>query len=753
MKATFKRFTSLPALVLLTLPLALLSTAWAQDEADGKDSKDKDGKDKAKSESVVENEVELGFYYLDDDSFRYGKYSGLTDEGLYALADFRLEKRPEWNSGDATRWRFQGWRLGLDSRRLEFDWHQQGRQRFSAEYRQIPNNGFRDGMTPYLGLGTGTLDLPSDWEINRYSDTTRGFLNLEESLRPFRVDTERKTMTLEYQLKLSQSWEMSISYKHDNKDGVRTTAGVFGWHGGNARSVIIPAPVDWQTDNFNAMFEYSAGRFRFGAGIYASFFDNGEESLQWQNAYGQPGTWDGVVAYPNGYGQMALEPDNSYLQFKTYAGINITGRTRLMADLSYGKMEQDDAFLPYTINPTLDAPLPLPMDNADAQINMTMINLRLTSQLARRLNLTVNYRYDDRNNKTPRAAYAFISADSQDQRDLNAARINLPYSYTEHEVDATLNWRVARGVNLKGGVVWNDYQRDYSEVKDSDEFTYLAGIRFSRWQKGSLSLDYRNAERDIDEYVGNAPFQASHLPGTVAPDAWENHPWLRKYNQTDRERSEWRFRGDWFPVPEFNLGLTAQSLEDEYTDNAFGLNEAESGSWTIDAGYYPTEKVVLSAYYTKEEWESEMSGRAFFSHATQPWDPERDWWGETEDSADTWNIHLGLNDLGESEMFSFGLDFTRSNVESLIDVRGAAEIETQALPELKNKLSTFTVYGDFVVGKRSTVTLRAERGKLDVDDFSLDNVEADTMTTVLSLGQATADYDILLISASWRYRF
>ena len=74
---------SILAMALLVSPLS----AWAQDN---EDDKDKDKKDQ-KKESVVDNEVELGLYYLSDDSFRYGKYSGLTDDGVYALVDFRLE--------------------------------------------------------------------------------------------------------------------------------------------------------------------------------------------------------------------------------------------------------------------------------------------------------------------------------------------------------------------------------------------------------------------------------------------------------------------------------------------------------------------------------------------------------------------------------------------------------------------------------------------------------------------------------------
>jgi len=757
MKNQMKQTLSMMALVFLVLPLA----TWAQDKKDEEPkATDKTAADKteakAEKKSTVDNEIDVGLYYLDDDSYRYGKYSGLTDDGVSVLLDFRVEQRPEWNSGDATRWKVEGWRVGLDSRRLVFDFQQQGKQRFTFDYRQIPNNNWSDGQTIYLGAGSGDLTLPDDWEIVPGSYNTFGFLTLDESLHPVKMRTERKSVMLSYDLKLGARWNMSIDYRHEVKDGTRATWGVIGHNNANSRSVGIPAPVDWITDNLEAMFTYSDSRFQFGAGIYASFFSNDENSVSWETAYGKVGIWGSGTGFPDGTGRLALEPDNSYLQFKTYGGVNFSRSTRLTADFSYGSMEQDDVFFPYTINDELRVHTPLPQADADAKINVTMFNARLTSRLARSLNVSVNYHYDDRDNKTPRATegYPYISADSENQKQTNRARLNLPYSYTRNELDAILRWRIARGVSLKGGVTWNDYKRTWSEVLDSDEISYVAGISFRGLQTASFSLDYKSSDRDIDEYVGNRPFILSHLPGVIDEDEWENHPDLRKYNQADRQRDEWRLRIDWFPSPVFNIGLTGLSHEDEYDENAFGLNEAEASSWTIDAGYYPTDKVEVSAFYTWEKWTSEMSGRSFYSGvARQAWDPDQDWWNESREDVDTYNLHAGFKNLGKSEGFGFGLDYTYSHVKSLITTTGAANIVTAPLPELVNKLRSFTVYGDFKVNENSIIRLAAESSKLSADDFALDNVVPDTMGRVLTFGQATADYDVLLISASWRYTF
>ena len=520
-------------LALLTLPLA----AWAKDD----DKSDQDeAKAKAQSKSdvqVVEKEITVGLYYLDDPSYRYGKFTGLEDDGAYALADFRIQKRPVWNSGDTKRWRVQGWRLGLDSRRIEFDFNDQGTQRFKADYREIPNYRFSDGQTPYRGAGTDTLVLDSNWAIADGSSNTRGFIALDETLANLAIDAKRRRLDLSYDRKLGKTWNLDIDYKHETKKGEKPFGGIFGYTGGNPRAVILPYPIDFTIDNIEGMFEYGTHRAQFGFGVYASFFSNDNTSLTWQNAYGRQSQWAESVHFPDAQGSLATEPDNSYVQFKAHGAINFSGSTRLSASASYGTMKQNEAFMPYTVNPNLEVHTPVPLANLDGKINMTMFNIRLTSQLARHLNLALNYNYDDRDNKTPRAVYPYIGADSQNQRAFEDGRINLPYSYRKQKADAIATMRVGHGIRIKGGIEYFDYKRDYQEVANSDELGWVLGIRFNGLETAAFQFDFRQSSRDIDEYIGNTPLLESHLPGVVDEDDWENHPLLRKYFETDRERN------------------------------------------------------------------------------------------------------------------------------------------------------------------------------------------------------------------------
>jgi MtrB/PioB family decaheme-associated outer membrane protein len=734
MRATDLRLQSIILAALLALPAA----SFAQD-----DKGDDDADAKKEELPLIHNEISIGAYYLDDDSYRYGKYSGLTDEGWYGLIDFRLEKRPVWDSGDTVRWRLQGWRLGLDSRRLEFDYNQQGTQKFRFDYREIPNNRFSDGLTPYRAESPGLWGLAPDWQVAPGSSNTRGFLNLQESLVSLKVDTKRRRMDLAYERKLGGKWLLDIDLRHESKEGSRTLGSIFGFNAGNPRGAILTAPVDWTTDIVEAMFRYQTARTQFGLGVYASFFTNRDETLTFQNAYGRQGQWAPGVSYPGSYGRLALEPDNSYLQFKAYGGTNLTSGTRLTADFSYGQMSQDEVLLPWSVNPDLLVHTPVPFSSLDAEVNTTMLNLRMTSQLARRIGLRLNYHYDDRDNKTPRASYPYIGGDSQDQRPVEDGRINLPYSYTRHKADAVLTWRFARAARLRGGVEYSDYSRDYQEVRDSDELTWLAGITLRGWSKGSLNFDYRNSTRDVSSYLGNVPLIQSHVPGTIDDDEFQNHPLLRKYHLADRDRQQLRLRADFVPNEKLNFGFAASYAEDDYADSFFGLNSAEISSWTIDAGWYPAEKISLTGFYTNEKFDASQSARSFWDAASAA-DPANDWFADTEDRVDTWNLALSFSDLGAARGwsgFDAGLDYTFSDTRSDIRVT-AATARTAPLPELTAEMRSFSLWASFATGDRSNIRLTAENAKLSSDDWGLDHVVPGTLANVLLLGQSAANYDL-----------
>ncbi len=743
------------SIILLAVPFS----TWAQTDS-SKDKKEvtkqtkKTTKKKSGKVKTVRTEISIGFYSLDEDSYRYGKYSGLTSSDGYVLADFKLDKRPDPKSSDTTRWTFQGRRLGLDSRHLEFDYRQQGTQRFKISYSEIPNHLFNDGLTPFREEAPGIWNLPPGWQVKPPNSTTRGLLNLQENLLDLSIDTKRRRLDLAYERRLGPNWTMDFDYRHETRKGERTLGGIIGFNWFNPRGAILPAPVDFTTDILEATMGYATSRLQLNFGIYASFFGNDEETLVFQNPFARQSQWAAGVGFPNSQGRIALEPDNSYLQFRVTGGLGISATTRLTADVSFGRVEQDDAFLPYTINPNLTVNTALPATNLDGKIDTTMLNLRLTSKLAQRLGLTVNYHYNDRDNKTPRRIFPYVGADSQDQRAVGDGRINSPYSYTRQKSDAIMTFRFSGAARLKAGIEYSDYNREFSDVEDADELTWLASALLRGWSKVSMRLGYRNSDRDVSNYNPNSLLIGSFLPGEIGGDDFLNHPQLRKYYLTDRERDEYRFRADFFPNAQFNLGVSVSEYKDDYDAGFFGLNEAKVTSWSVDGGWYPIEQVALTAFYSNEEYDASQSSRHVINSSSAA-DPNYNWFAESEDRVDTYNIALKLTGIGADKNgkgFEFGLDYTYSNTENTTRVV-AVSADTAPLPDLLSEMRTFSIWSSFAMGDRASVRLAAENAKFESKDWGLDGVAPDTLSNVLLLGQSAANYNLWLISASLSYRF
>lgn len=317
-----------------------------------------------------------------------------------------------------------------------------------------------------------------------------------------------------------------------------------------------------------------------------------------------------------------------------------------------------------------------------------------------------------------------------------------------------MTYRFAKSARLKAGLEYLDYKRDYQEVRNSNEWAWLAGIAFRGWSQASLTFDYRHSDRDVSEYIGNVPLIESHVPGTVDNDDWENHPMLRKYFLTDRERDEYRGRLDFFPSPQINLGLAGAYYRDDYDDGYFGLNEAKIRTWTIDAGWYPQENIALTGFYTKEKYNADQSARDFHNSNTAA-NPENDWSADSRDRVNTYNIALTFTDIGADRGWNgveFGLDFTQSDSKSTINV-AAVSAATEPLPDLLTDMKTYSIWGIFAVGEHSSIRLSAERARLDSTDWGLDDVTPALMANVLVPGESAANYSLWLISGSWSYRF
>jgi hypothetical protein len=135
------------------------------------------------------SKIEIGVRYSSEDSFKFGEFSGLEDEGAYAIGNIEIRKNSVIGDNDNRYWEMTGSNLGLDSRTVFAEYSQDGLFDVYFEYDQIPRNQLRDAQTPFNGAGSTDQTLPVGWVP---ASSTSGMTTLIPSLKNIDIETERQ---------------------------------------------------------------------------------------------------------------------------------------------------------------------------------------------------------------------------------------------------------------------------------------------------------------------------------------------------------------------------------------------------------------------------------------------------------------------------------------------------------------------------------------------------------------------------------
>ncbi len=695
---------------------------------------------------------------LSDDAYIYGNHSGVNSQGLTPYAGFRLEASPAGENTDFRYWSLEAERLGLDTARFELESGNQGIQRFRLQYRAVPRFQFDDAQTPLRNTGASGLILPQDWQA--VDATTGGMTTLQQNLTDINLWRNRQSLGLDYRRYLGEDWVLNTDFRREKVTGRRALGGVTGATGGNARAVLLPDILDRETYIAGLALGYSRDRVSWNLGYQGSFFRNGHDALQWPTPFGQHPQWAAGVGYPDGINQLALEPDNQAHQLRFNAGFRMAGSTRLHLDSVLGRQTQDQRLLPYSINPQIPLTAALPRDSLNARVDITRVNLRLNTRPAQRLNLVARLGYSDRNNRTDTEAWQRVRGDAVAQQDLSDARVNRPYGLSESSASLDLAYRLSRGARLESGYRFVRTDRDYSEVTQADEQTWKLGLRTSSLDSLALALNYVYQQRRTDDYVGNRPLIATHLPGSVDAEDFENHPLLRKYYLSERDRHQLQVQGDWYPLPRLTVGAALAWSRDEYPSGYLGLNDSDMISLNLNSSYSLDDGLQLSLFLNRDRYRTDQKGRSF--RGTVPADvtnPDRDWRVEAADYFDTlgatldWsNLQLNFNEnLQGSLDLSLSLSYSAARGE--IDTSAGPALQSFPLPDLRTRISSLSLSGRYRWSDRSALRLLLEHEHYQSRDFALDQIQPDTLSGVLLMGYSSPAYKVTHIGLSYEYSF
>lgn len=650
-------------------------------------------------------DLQGGFAYVNDDAFRFGNHSGLDESGWYLFGDVVSR----YTDADATFLNIEGFLRGEDSNALFAEGGKQGVYSVWAEYQSIPQRSFGSGTSPFSGIGSDSLALPSTWV--RGANTTQ-MTDLAVSSLPIEIGFDRTNYGIGFGYGAFRHWSMTVDYRRREKEGVRRTAGSFLFN-----ALELASPVDYATDDLEVTVSYARETWQVEMAYFSSIFDNNREALTWDNPY--------LAINGEDSGQMAHAPDNEFHQITLSGALQLPARTVLSGQLSTGTLEQNDLLLPYTVNPTIAAPA-LPISRLNGEVETLNYNLRIVSSPIAKLSLDAELRYNEFDNKTPIDNFQFVFTDVG----LDPTAVtNTAFDYERREFRLGGNYRLRRGMRLYAGYENRSFNRSDQVRRRTDTGRFWLRLK-SRWSGvAEIDLDYFAEDRDGSSFDINNPAFATE------------NPLMRKYNLSDRDREGVRLRAAWLGLDRLDLQVEVETTDDKYGSSTMGLLASDYSRVGASFSWLFGKASSIYAMVDKETIETDQANSQSFSLP--------DWTATNEDEFMTGTVGAEFPNLFGSRLGG-RFSYTRSEAE------GTSQSNTNGLvnqfPDVSSERETLNVGLDYPYSDSLRLSLDVFHESVATDDWALDGVNPDTARNLLSFGVDMWNYDQTVVYLSVRYQ-
>lgn len=384
----------------------------------------------AADQTALHKRSQIGVAGVSSPSFKFGEYNGLNKFHVFAIGNFDYRGGAAYDSMDTLRWRFQGSSLGLETRNAILDFGRQGKFQFRFAYNTILANTSDSYQTPFLGVGTSTLILPSNWIVPilpQKSATALNYFALNPTaaagsvynkkgvltpptqdqldtmaairaadLPAFRnvdLSLTRKRGEAQFLLTPTENIDIPVSYSHEHKDGLRTIGGVNDVN--TQDTALLPYRVNWDTDQASAAVNVKLNKLFLSFAYYGSFFHNNTEHMLWSDP--------AVIGLTSA---LAEEPSSQFNQFTATGSYKYSKDAKLVLVGSIGRGTQNQAF----INPSLSnegaLPFGLPRNSLRGLVITSLASGRFTARHGK-WDYVADFRFDQRDNQTPLGIFLF----------------------------------------------------------------------------------------------------------------------------------------------------------------------------------------------------------------------------------------------------------------------------------------------------------------------------------------------------------
>lgn len=595
-------------------------------------------------------------------------------------------------------------RAGYRDQRYAVGVERFGGVRASFEWNQVPLFYGDTLATPYRSVSLGVLRLDDGAQAAVQNRTATVAAAFAGALSTVDARSRRDVAGLRVAYPLTRAVDLSMSLTRTARGGVQPWGASFGF----SNAIQVAAPVQTTTHDLGTAVEWSNGRGLLRAAYDGSWFDNGAEALVWDNPL-RATDQTYATAYSGGdgasQGRMTLWPDSRAHTVSGTASVALPGRTRAFAHASVGSWLQDSALLPHTIN-TAIAPIPLARTSAQADARITSMTYRLTSRPTSALWVSGQYKIYDYDNRTPRFPVdQYVRLDGNVGTSVTGG--SEPFDYTRHFVDVDASFTPWRHAALRAGYGQERDERTYRLFEETTDRVVRASIDSAGFGWGMLRLQYDRAERT-----------GTGLDEQVFSDIGEQVS-LRQFDIADRTRDRVSAVAQFTPIDALGVGATVSTGRERRPGSAFGLQDNDVRSVTLEADYAPVPTLNAGLTYGFERYGTRQQSRQA-NPGPQFDDATRDWWTTLDEDVHTVGANLDLPRLTPALGARVAYDYVGSRAAYRYEVRPDTTLAVpQQLAPVRNIIHRVTLDARQRLTRDVTLGLGYWFDHYDVDDFAL----------------------------------
>ncbi len=745
---------------LLSLPLLFAAQAQAQDG--GFDLSDA-GTSKPPPPLYTKS-FEAGLGYQSLDSFHLGRYGGVTGEGPFVLLKGAFDGGDAWDRGRKF-WNADINVTGFETLAFNVRAGIQGLWRASAFYDGFTRAFTDSAKTPFFGAGSNALVLPSGWVSG---SSSAQFSLLNTTAKPLDLKVAWRSTGGEFVLVPFSGYELKLQFNYRKREGTRPQSLAFGHEGNYPVGVFFPQPVDYDSTQATTSFGFANKRLQWNASYNFAMFSSGIDAVTVPNPFARSlnnlsgNAWPAgpFAGYPFSTAQYGLPPDSAAHRFSFTGGFAVTPKTRVTLRAAYQIQTQNDAFLPYTISPRIFVGTPPPRDSLNGKVHNTQLAVGFTSREGKNADFAASYTYDDRHNLSPMDTYSYIANDTQDQQqpfvpgNSRYIRLNLPYSFTFHQIKAEAGYRVAPRTRVSLTYTGDFKNRTYQQATQTEEHA-LRAKALTTFSNGSVWVAGSYASRDVGSYDVALPWVLSHtdsyLNASGTRDGIEN-PLLRKYNMADRRRTDVKGGLTIDATQAIIVDLSGGYAKDNYLHSENGLRASNSYRADADVSYVVSKALTASLFAGIERIRADLNGYLIFDSVAG--NPARQWNTRSYDTMHTLGTHVSWQVVEDKfkldGSYTLADGVSRTKVQSF---QGFIGTVSSPLPAARDITHAGTLAGEYTFRPDTALRLGYTVARHITRDWQYDNMGLAPVAQILGSGIVPPRYTAHVVWVSTRYQF